>query len=377
MTRSVLVTGARGFIGSNLVLHLKARSDLKVIAVRDFAELGPALAALTDDDVVFHLAGVNRPPDPQGFVDNVSLTETLCASLAERGISPLLVFSSSIQAGLDNAYGASKRQAEDTVRSYGERRPGRAIIYRLPNVFGKWARPNYNSVVATFCFNTANDLPIQVNDPAAPLSLLYIDDLVAEWLRLLDGSEPQRDQDGFAVVPDCYSTTVGALADAIAAIKLSRQSLVTERVGAGFERALHATYLSYLRPDQFSYALKTHADARGEFVEMLKTKDSGQISFFTARPGVTRGGHYHHTKTEKFLVVRGQALFRFRQMVTGEAHEARTSDASYEVVETVPGWTHDITNVGEEDMIVMLWANEIFDPQKPDTYQEPVAHAHP
>lgn len=375
MTRSVLVTGARGFIGSNLVLHLQARPDVQVIAVQQETNLAEAVDQLTSEDIIFHLAGVNRPQNAEAFAaGNVELTRTLCSLLAERNIQPTLVLSSSIQAALDNPYGQSKRGAEEIVRGYG-RDTGKALIYRLPNIFGKWARPNYNSVVATFCYNIANDLPIQVNDPSSPLSLLYVDDLISIWLGLVNGDLPIRDSEGYCDLPPAYGTTVGELAQTISALKASRESLVSERVGLGLTRALHATYLSYLRPEQFNYPLKTHADPRGQFVEMLKTQDSGQVSFFTCRPGITRGGHYHHSKTEKFLVVRGRGLFKFRHMATGETAQMETSDNHFEIVETVPGWTHDITNVGQEDMIVMLWANEIFDPQKPDTYQEPVVHA--
>lgn len=377
MIRKVLVTGAHGFIGSNLVMHLRTRADFEVIPVGHDTDLDAAIAHLSSEDIVFHLAGVNRPIQVEDFAaGNAALTGMLCEKLARRGIAPMLILSSSIQAAQDNPYGISKRQGEDIVRHYGTQNPGQAVIYRLPNVFGKWARPNYNSVVATFCHNIANDLPIQVNDPKAPLSLLYVDDLVATWLELAGGAEPRTDDGLYGALPPAYQTTVGELAEMLTAFKASRSSLITEPVGQGLVRALHATYLSYLRPGQFSYPLKTHTDPRGQFVEMLKTRDSGQVSFFTCRPGITRGGHYHHSKTEKFLVVRGQALFRFRHMATGETTQLETSDANFEIVETVPGWTHDITNVGHEDMIVMLWANEMFDPSKPDTYQEPVLHGH-
>lgn len=377
MIRKVLVTGAHGFIGSNLVMHLRTRADFEVIPVGHDTDLDAAIAHLSSEDIVFHLAGVNRPIQVEDFAaGNAALTGMLCEKLAGRSIAPMLVLSSSIQAAQDNPYGISKRQGEDIVRHYGTLNPGHAVIYRLPNVFGKWARPNYNSVVATFCHNIANDLPVQVNDPKAPLSLLYVDDLVAAWLELAEGATARTDDELFGSPPPAYQTTVGGLADMLTAFKASRSSLITEPVGQGLLRALHATYLSYLRPEQFSYPLKTHTDPRGQFVEMLKTRDSGQVSFFTCRPGITRGGHYHHSKTEKFLVVRGHALFKFRHMATGETTQLETTDAKFEIVETVPGWTHDITNVGQEDMIVMLWANEIFDPSKPDTYQEPVLHGH-
>jgi UDP-2-acetamido-2,6-beta-L-arabino-hexul-4-ose reductase len=375
MARSVLVTGAGGFIGANLVLRLTARSDIQVLPVRKFEDLDAAIDRLGDDGIVFHLAGVNRPRDLSEFsIGNSSLTGQLLDRLEAKKVTPRLVFSSSTQAATETPYGVSKAQAERLIRSYAERTRSEAVIYRLPNTFGKWARPNYNSVVATFCYNIANHIPIRIDDPDAALSLLYIDDLIDAWMRLVEGQPFLLDAAGFGLVPSTYRTTVGELATSIRAIEASRRSLVTERVGQGLERALHATYLSYLAPTQFAYPLTVHDDPRGEFAEVLKTKDSGQFSFFTARPGVTRGGHYHNSKTEKFLVVRGKAIFRFRHMQTGDTYEIATSDTRYEIVETVPGWTHDITNVGEQDLIALLWANEIFDPEKPDTYQEPLGN---
>ena len=247
-----------------------------------------------------------------------------------------------------------------------------AHLFRLPNVFGKWCRPNYNSAVATFCHNIARGLPIQINDPAAPVTLVYVDDVVERFIELMDGADAAVDAEGFATVTPQYTTTVGELARLIETFRASRDTLVTERVGTGLVRALYSTYVSYLPPELFAYTVPMHGDARGVFVEMLKTPDCGQFSFFTAHPGITRGGHYHHTKTEKFLVIKGEARFKFRHMQTGETHELVTSGAKAEIVETVPGWTHDITNIGSDEMVVMLWANEVFDRAKPDTYACPL-----
>jgi UDP-2-acetamido-2,6-beta-L-arabino-hexul-4-ose reductase len=234
----------------------------------------------------------------------------------------------------------------------------------LPGVFGKWCKPNYNSVVATFCHNIARDLPIQINDPTANLRLVYVDDVVTAFLVALVAPAPGCVQ---AQVEPEYTTTLGELANKIRAFGDCRSTLMTERVGTGFVRALYATYVSYLPSDRFSYEVPQHSDPRGVFVEMLKTPDSGQFSFFTAHPGITRGGHYHHTKTEKFLVIKGEALFRFRHLLTKQLVELRTTGSTPEVVDTIPGWTHDITNVGDDEMVVMLWANENFDRGKPDT----------
>ena len=245
-------------------------------------------------------------------------------------------------------------------------------LFRLANVFGKWCRPNYNSVVATFCHNVAHNLPIQINDSQAALTLVYIDDVIEHFVKIMDGAETSTGDDGFATVKPQYDTTVGELARLILAFRDSRRSLVTERVGAGLVRALYSTYVSYMPVESFAYDLPQHADQRGVFVEMLKTPDCGQFSFFTTHPGVTRGGHYHHSKTEKFLIIKGQARFRFRHILTGQVHELKTSGDRPQIVEMVPGWTHDITNIGLEEMVVMLWANENFDRDKPDTYDCPL-----
>ena len=253
------------------------------------------------------------------------------------------------------------------VRGYGAATGSPVHVFRFPNVFGKWCQPNYNSAVATFCHNTACGLPIQVNDPAAPVTLVYVDDVVNRFVQLLDGADAAAGPDGFDSVTPQYTTTVGELARLVQSFKDSRTTLMTERVGTGLVRALYSTYMSYLPVASFAYTIPQHGDPRGVFAEMLKTPDCGQFSYFTAHPGMTRGGHYHHSKTEKFLVIKGQARFRFRHVQTGETHELQTSGDRATVVETVPGWSHDITNVGTDEMIVMLWANEVFDREKPDT----------
>ena len=332
---------------------------------------------LRDADIVFHLAGVNRPQNPAEFQSgNADLTRQLADAVAqvarESGRAVPVVYTSSTQADLDNSYGRSKREAEQVLFSLAEQHAVPAYVFRLPNVFGKWCRPNYNSVVATFCHNIARDLPIQVNDPAAPLTLVYVDDVLAQFVEIMAGRLPAPRPGEFANVTPQYQTTLGALAEQLQGFRRSRDSLTTDRVGQGLTRALYSTYVSYLPVEAFAYDVPAHRDPRGLFVEMLKTPDAGQFSFFTAHAGVTRGGHYHHSKTEKFLVIKGQARFRFRHMQTGQLHELHTSGEQPQIVETVPGWTHDITNVGPDEMVVMLWANEIFDPQRPDTFSCPV-----
>lgn len=362
----VLITGANGFVGKNLQLHLAERSDVEVLCFTREHTQADLQQLVAEADLVFHLAGVNRPQDPAEFQQgNAYLTQSLCEALQASGKAIPVVYISSIQAEADNPYGASKRGAEDALLAFAKSTGAPVFIYRLPNVFGKWARPNYNSAVATFCHNISQGLPIQVNDPSAQVNLVYIDDVVESFLAVLDGTLTQS---GFVEIEQQYQVTVGELAEQIQAFKDSRDSLITENVGTGLVRALYSTYVSYLKPEQFSYQVPQHGDERGVFVEMLKTKDAGQFSFFTAHPGITRGGHYHHSKTEKFLVIKGKACFRFRHMMTGEFYELYTSGEQSEIVETVTGWTHDITNVGDDEMVVMLWANEIFDREKPDTY---------
>lgn len=370
---TILITGANGFVGKNLQLHLSERKDVQVRCFTRANTVDELPALLDGADFVFHLAGVNRPQDPAAFVvGNAGLTQALCTALAQvattTGRKVPVVFASSIQAAQDNAYGQSKRAAEDALFALQHEYGVPVHVFRLPNVFGKWARPNYNSAVATFCHNTARGLPITVNDPAASLTLVYVDDVVQRFIHLLDGADAALDAAGFATVAPQYSTTVGALAAQIQAFKESRNNLVTERVGTGLVRALYSTYVSYLPVEKFAYTVPQHGDARGVFVEMLKTPDCGQFSYFTAHPGITRGGHYHHSKTEKFLVIKGCARFKFRHMHTGETHTLDTSGEQAQVVETVPGWTHDITNIGSDELVVMLWANEIFDRERPDTF---------
>lgn len=365
----VLVTGANGFIGKNLVTRL---SELDQFTTLTFTREDP-VSSLIDHvakvDTVVHLAGENRPVDNTAFEEvNTGLTQILCdavrAEYVKNGRKVRVIFASSTQAALDNPYGASKLAAEAIVQNLAADLCDSALIFRFPGVFGKWCRPNYNSVVATFCHNIARDLPVHVSDPSIMLKLVYIDDLVNKILDTI--SAPIAELSECRVEPE-YTITLGELANVIESFRESRKTLITDRCGTGLLRALYATYISYLPIDKFSYEVMQHSDPRGVFVEFLKTRDSGQFSFFTALPGVTRGGHYHHTKSEKFLVVKGQALFRFRHLITDEVVELEASADRSVVVDTIPGWSHDVTNIGEEEMIVMLWANENFDRSRPDT----------
>lgn len=360
----ILVTGAEGFIGTNLCVRLSERGDCEVIKIDRHSSDEELRSGLLAADFIYHLAGVNRPKDDNDFATgNAELTQRIIGILNENQKQTPLMLSSSSQATKENAYGVSKAMAEKAVEAYGRASGARVYLYRFPNVFGKWCRPNYNSFVATFCHNIINDIPITINDPGAAVTLVYIDDVCTALLSLLAGGA----ESGWQQVAPEYPTTVGDVADLLHRFRQSRDTLITEAVGQGFVRALYSTWLSYFRPEQFSYSVPSYGDVRGVFCEMLKTPDAGQFSFFTAHPGITRGGHYHHSKNEKFLVIKGQARFKFEHVISGEKYEMVVASGEYKIVETVPGWTHDITNIGDDEMIVMLWANEIFDRQAPDT----------
>jgi UDP-2-acetamido-2,6-beta-L-arabino-hexul-4-ose reductase len=365
---NLLVTGANGFIGRNLRLHLAERRDIQLLPITRESNDTDLAGAVSHADFIVHLAGINRPKTGEQYADNVTLTERLVIALEAAGKSTPMAYASSTQAERGNEYGNSKLGAEQTLLRYGERSRAPVYLYRLTNVFGKWARPNYNSAVATFCHRIARDEPIDIHDPKAKLTLVYVDDVVSSLFDAIEG----KLRPGFAEVSPTYNTSVGEVAEIIGSFRKCRTSLMTERVGSGLTRALYATYVAALPTEKFSYAVPEYGDARGKFVEMLKTPDCGQFSFFTAHPGITRGGHYHHTKTEKFLVIAGEARFKFRHMITSEQFELVTSGTKAEIVETIPGWAHDITNIGTGEMVVMLWANEVFDRERPDTYASPV-----
>ncbi|HEB56704.1 MAG TPA: SDR family oxidoreductase [Gammaproteobacteria bacterium] len=361
----VLITGANGFIGKNLVVRLNEIKDIDVVKFSRKNSMSELASMCSEIDFVVHLAGVNRPKNDSEFTaGNETLTNILCDALSMTGRKIPVIYSSSIQADQNNPYGQSKLSSEQTIAAYSVSTGSKSYIYRLPNVFGKWCKPNYNSVVATFCHNIANDLDIQINDPNVSLNLVYIDDVVEEFMSVLT----KRKKSEKAEISPVYSIKLGKLAEQIRAFRDSRKYLNIDRVGLGLTRCLYATYLSYQKPENFSCNLIKNSDKRGSFVEVLKTVDSGQFSYFTSKPGETRGEHYHHTKNEKFLVVSGKAKFRFRNIITNEDYTVHTSDEKPQIVETIPGWAHDITNIGQSEMVVLLWANEIFDKENPDTY---------
>jgi UDP-2-acetamido-2,6-beta-L-arabino-hexul-4-ose reductase len=373
LTLRILLTGADGFVGKNLLAHLKRKNGVDVVTFTRKNVLSDLPDLLGSTDIIFHLAGVNRPPVAAEFESgNSELTLQLCEAIAalNNPTPKTFVFASSIQAERDNAYGTSKKRAEDIVFDFGRRGVVIPFVFRFPNIFGKWCKPNYNSAIATFCYNIAHGLSISIHDPMSPLTLIYVDDVIAEFLKIVDGAAKPPEKKSFCNLPIVYKTTVGEVAAFIQNVFQERPRLRVNDVGAGLHRALYSTCISYLSAEQFAYDVVRHEDQRGVFVEMLKTPSSGQFSYFTARPGITRGGHFHHTKTEKFLVIKGKARFRFRHIDTGETRDIVTQGEMARIIDTAPGWAHDITNIGDDELIVALWANEVFDNDRPDTFME-------
>ena len=362
----ILITGSNGFIAKNLILRLSEIRDVEILEYNTASSENDLEKYIQSCDYIFHLAGVNRPENDADFVNvNGGLTKRICEIAAKCDQKPSIIFSSSTQAELDNEYGKSKVIAEKALQSYAEENPAKTFIYRLPSVMGKWCRPDYNSVVATFCHNIANDKTITINDSETVIELVYIDDVVNEFIRIIT-ENPTNDDDYMTVNPT-YEVSLGKLAEYLYGFRDNRKDLFIDDVGSGFLRALYSTFISYYPINEFSYDVPFSTDERGTFVEMLKTENSGQMSFFTCHPGLTRGSHYHHTKTEKFLVVQGNAKFRFRNLLDDCIHEIDTSSQQPEIVESIPGWVHDISNTGKDELIVMIWANEIFDQKNPDT----------
>lgn len=363
----VLVTGSQGFIGKNLIAELKYRNDTELFEYDK--ETDPSLldSYCQQADFVFHLAGVNRPKDQTEFMEgNFGFTSILLESLKKHNNTCPVMLSSSIQAELDNPYGESKKAGEQLLFDYSRETGAKVLIYRFPNVFGKWCRPNYNSAIATFCHNVARDLPIQVNDPSVLMNLVYIDDVVTELIQALEGNEYKVKD--YCEVPVVHTTTLGNIVDTIYSFKNSRDDRSVPNMSNLLTKKLYSTYLSYLPEDSFSYKLKMNVDQRGSFTEFLKTPDRGQVSVNISKPGITKGNHWHHTKNEKFLVVSGTGVIRFRKIDSSEVIEYYVSGESLEVVDIPVGYTHNIENLGETDMVTIMWANEPFDPDRPDTY---------
>lgn len=366
--KSVLITGANGFIGKNLIISLKRRDDVAVIEYDLDSPASLLEEGLAKADVIYHLAGVNRPERVEDFLEgNSDLTRQVCDTLKRLGRSPLIVLSSSTQAALDNPYGFSKRQAEETVFDFGRETGAAVFVFRLHGIFGKWCRPNYNSVVATFCHNIARDLPIAISDPAREIELVYVDDVVRAFIGVMDTRLPVSDGQYYQVKPS-YRISLGALAETIRGFRDSRVSLALPDISDPFVCALYSTYVSYLSTDSFAYTLIQRADPRGELAELLKSPRIGQIFVSRTRPGFTRGNHYHDTKVEKFVVMEGDAVIRFCHILGGDVIEYPVSGREFRVVDIPPGYNHSIENIGQNDLIVLFWAAEIFDPDTPDAF---------
>ena len=362
---TVLVTGASGFVGLNLCVSLSRYKNLKILRAGRETSLEALGEMVRSADFIFHLAGVNRSENDDEFIStNVNLTEAITCFLRETGKKTPIVFSSSIHCGRSDIYGKSKGLAEAALIEFQAGSDSPVYIFRFPNIFGKWSKPDYNSVVSTFCYNIARNKTIKIDDEDAELTLIHIGDVITSFLNLMKNPIP-----GLNIFEkiEAHKVTVGQLAEMLHSYKRDRSNLRIGSVGSGFERQLYATFISYLPNSAFKYSVPRHSDDRGTFVEMLKTPNSGQISFFTAFPGVTRGGHYHHVKTEKFIVISGKARFCFKNIVTGEFLAFEVSGVKSEIIESIPGWSHDVKNVGDTELIVMVWANEIFDIDKPDT----------
>ncbi|HOJ10488.1 MAG TPA: capsular polysaccharide biosynthesis protein CapF [Clostridiales bacterium] len=362
----ILVTGAKGFIGRNLVAELKNRKHTNIFEYDIDTDLSLLDAYCREASFVFHLAGVNRPKDQSEFMKgNFGFTSVLLDTMKKHNNTCPVMISSSIQAALDNPYGKSKKAGEELMFAYGKETGARILVYRFPNVFGKWCRPNYNSAIATFCNNIAHDLPIKVNDRNVVMKLVYIDDVVQELINALNGTENRIGD--FCEVPVVHTITLGEIVDLICSFKNSREERSIPDMSDEFTKKLYSTYLSYLPTKQFSYPLKMNVDNRGSFTEFIKTPDRGQVSVNISKPGIIKGNHWHHTKNEKFLVVSGKGVIRFRKVDTDEIIEYYVSGDKLEVVDIPTGYTHNIENLGDTDMVTIMWANECFNPDKPDT----------
>ena len=377
----ILVTGSNGFVGRNLVETLKNIKDNKDrtrdISIEDIFlfDLDSSLDDLDrftkECDYVVNLAGINRPKNPEEFYEgNKEFIETLCSYLKKHKNKCPIIASSSIQVGKDNDYAKSKKEGEDFLKIFSKENGNPIYIYRFANLFGKWCKPNYNSVTATWCYNIANNLDIQVNDPNVILPLCYIDDVINEIIECIKGNGNFNGE--YYEVNPIYQVSLEYLSNTLQTFKDSRKNLSIANQNNDFIKKLYATYLSYLPEDRFSYSLKMNIDDRGSFTEFIRTKEHGQVSINISKPGIIKGNHWHHTKNEKFLVVSGIGIIRFRKIGDDKIIEYKVSGDKLEVIDIPTGYTHNIENIGNTDMVTVMWANEPFNPDKPDTYFEEV-----
>lgn len=359
----ILITGSNGFIGKNLCQKLKEIKDIEIITFNKEDPFSIIENNIEKIDFIFHLAGVNRPENAEEFYKgNTDLTKSIVDLLKEKKLNIPILMTSSIQAKKDNDYGKSKKLAEDLLVNYGN-----YYIYRLHNVFGKWCKPNYNSVVATFCHNISHNIDVVINDKNAELELVYIDDVVKEFLKVLFGKKLTKLNDYYRYVGPIYKITIGGLAKKIQEFKNNLESILVPQTGEQFTKKLFSTYLSYMELDDMVFIPKMNIDERGSFTELIKTKNSGQVSISVSKKGIFRGNHYHHTKMEKFILIKGKGKIKFKHVVTGETKEYFVDDKELKIVTIPVGYTHKIENIGDSEMILLLWCNEIFDPKNPDT----------
>lgn len=370
--KTVLITGYNGFIGTNLCTQLKNIDDLNLLRFDKGSTEQELEEYIQKADFIFHLAGVNRSKDESEFdTGNRDLTENILDLLKKYNKKTPLLITSSIQAELDNPYGKSKKAAEDAVFKFYKNNKKSAYVYRLPNVFGKWCRPNYNSVIATFCHNISHNLPVTVNDEKYELNLVYIDEVISEFIQSLN-SKTKVNTDGYCYIPRTFKITVGELKNKIESFRNSRKNLTVSNFQDDFDRFLYATYTSYLETDDFDYQLKTNTDERGWLAEFIKSDQFGQIFISKTKPGITRGNHWHHTKIEKFLVVEGSAEIKFRKIGDTKKISYKVSGNKLTVLDIPAGYTHSIKNIGKTDLMTIFWADKIFDPDQSDTYREEV-----
>lgn len=371
--KKVLITGADGFLGKNLALALRRCGNYQILGFGRSQTIEELDAGVAVADVVFHFAGINRPKDPQEFkTGNAGFTETLCDMLGKHRSKAAVLMSSSTQATLDNPYGRSKLAAENILIESSKKYGFPVAIYRFPNLFGKWSQPNYNSVVSTFCYNAANGIPLQINDPARKITFAYVGDVVEECLRWLETGSPSAQAQEYHTVEPTYEKTLAELADLVEQFGAVRNSGVLPDLADPFIRKLYSTFLSYYDTDSLAYSVDMKRDERGWLFEFLKSPHFGQIFISKTRPGVTRGNHGHNTKVEKFCVIQGKGTIRFRHLITHKISEYHVSDSEIKIVDIPTAYTHSIENTGDTEMLTLFWANEVFNPTQPDTYFDPV-----